>query len=101
MANTFGVSKSQKHAKTPLETAVIQPYSSLATANQIHEYQRRIGHLTYPANTCRPDIAYTTQKLASYLKNPSPEYITWFITEPIISPNQSLFLGIDLYILLN
>ena len=75
MANTFGVSKSQKHAKTPLETAVIQPYSGSATANQIHEYQRRIGHLTYPANACRPDIVYTAQKLASYLKNPSPEYM--------------------------
>ena len=49
-------------------------WNGKATDNQIHEYQRRIGSLTYAAVISRPDIAKATQKLAEAQQNPSYEH---------------------------
>ncbi|RKF64416.1 hypothetical protein GcM3_132022, partial [Golovinomyces cichoracearum] len=46
----------------------------LATDYQTHDYQRRIGSLTYAAVVSRPDIAKETQKLAEAQLNPSCEH---------------------------
>jgi hypothetical protein len=67
LANKFGINQSQKHAKTPLETSPLLPHNGSANANQIHEYQRHIGSITYPSSAYRPDILHSSQKLAEFL----------------------------------
>jgi len=74
-ADTYSIKLLAKPPKTPLETTKLMPYNGKATAHEIHEYQRKIGSLTYPANACRPDIAHASQQLAQYLQNPSPEHM--------------------------
>jgi hypothetical protein len=50
-------------------------YEGQATPNQIKAYQRRVGSITYPAATIRPDIAYAASKLAEFMQNPSPAHL--------------------------
>jgi hypothetical protein len=47
-----------------------------ATAQQILAYQQRVGSLNFTAVITRPDIAYSTSKLASFLRNPTTEHLT-------------------------
>ncbi|KAI0998788.1 hypothetical protein K3495_g9407 [Podosphaera aphanis] len=53
----------------------IKPWDGKATGHQIHEFQRRIGSLTYAATVSRPDIAKATQKLAEVQQNPSQDHL--------------------------
>ncbi|KAF5186325.1 Transposon ty1-gr2 gag-pol polyprotein, partial [Thalictrum thalictroides] len=59
---------------TPMSMEEIKPWDGTATDYQIHEYQRRIGSLTYASVVSRPDIAKSTQKLAEVQMNPSPAH---------------------------
>ena len=60
--------------KTPMVTDDLTPYDKQATPQEIHKYQQQIGSLNYAAIVSRPDIVRTTQKLAEFLTNPSPEH---------------------------
>jgi hypothetical protein len=60
--------------KTPMSTEDPIPYDGKATPAQIHAYQCRIGSTTYPTTITRPDAARTSNKLAEFLLNPSPEH---------------------------
>lgn len=59
---------------TPMSLEELENWDGNATDNQIHDYQRRIGSLTYAAVVSRPDIAKATQKLAEAQQNPSFEH---------------------------
>lgn len=52
----------------------IKPWDGNATNYQFHEYQRRVGSLTYASVVSRPDIAKSTHKLAEVQMNPSPAH---------------------------
>lgn len=50
------------------------PRTGHATPSEINLYQRKIGSLLYAAVTTRPDIAFSTSRLARFLTNPGPEH---------------------------
>jgi hypothetical protein len=64
-----------KPSATPLSTQELETFEGEATESQIKGYSRRVGSITYPASTARPDIAYSASKLAEFMKNPSPAHL--------------------------
>ncbi|RKF83538.1 Retrovirus-related Pol polyprotein from transposon TNT 1-94 [Golovinomyces cichoracearum] len=64
----------EKPYATPMSLDEFGNWVGKSTDYQIHEYQRRIGNLTYAAVVSRPDIAKATQKLAEAQQNPSCEH---------------------------
>jgi hypothetical protein len=61
---------------TPLSGQELFPYEGEATLGEINEYQTRVGSVTYPATTLRPDIAFAAGKLAGFMQNPSQTHLT-------------------------
>ncbi|KAI0991511.1 hypothetical protein K3495_g16676, partial [Podosphaera aphanis] len=64
-----------KAPDTPMAVEEIKSWDGKATSHQIHEFQRRVGSLTYAAMVSRPDIAKATQKLAEVQQNPSQDHL--------------------------
>ncbi|KAF5197653.1 Transposon ty1-dr1 gag-pol polyprotein, partial [Thalictrum thalictroides] len=60
---------------TPMAVDELKIFDGKATSHQIHEFQRRVGSLTYAAMVSRPDIAKATQKLAEAQQNPSQDHL--------------------------
>ncbi|KAF5200461.1 Reverse transcriptase family protein [Thalictrum thalictroides] len=60
---------------TPLPTSPLIKNLKKATAQEIHEYQKRVGKLNYAAVITRPDISYGVSKLSEFLQNPSSQHI--------------------------
>ena len=61
---------------TPLPTwAKLTKYDGMASKQDIHLYQQKIGSLLFPTMITQPDIALTTSKLSSFMSNPSPLHI--------------------------
>ena len=65
-----------KQPFTPLSGQELIPYEGEATLGEINAYQIRVGSITYPATTLRPDIAFAAGKLAGFMQNPSPTHLT-------------------------
>ena len=61
-------------ATTPMAVTELVPYEGLATPQEVHLFQRKVGSLLYVAVTTRPDIAFATSRLARYMTNPSPAH---------------------------
>lgn len=57
-----------------MATTELLPHDDVATAQEVHLYQRKVGSLLYLAVTTRPDVAFATSRLARYLTNPSPAH---------------------------
>lgn len=76
IANLYNIHGTGRVA-TPLPsgTGSLDPYQGKATASQIHEYQRKMGSVTYPSCITRPDISYAVSKLAEHLTNPGPIHL--------------------------
>ncbi|KAJ3554331.1 hypothetical protein NPX13_g10642 [Xylaria arbuscula] len=66
-------SKEKKHP-TPMKIQELLPYRGLATAKEIHAYQKKIGSIMYAAVITRPDIAFPASRLSRFNLNPSPEH---------------------------
>lgn len=64
-----------KPSATPLSGQELTKYDGEATPNQAKGYQRRVGSITYPASTLRPDIAYAASTLAEFMQNPSSAHL--------------------------
>ena len=64
-----------KPSATPLSGQVLTKYDGEATPNQAKGYQRRVGSVTYPASTLRPDVAHAASTLAQFMHNPSPAHL--------------------------
>jgi hypothetical protein len=69
----FGL-ETRKTPDTPM-TEPLQKNEGIATAQQIHEYQQKVGSLLYAAIITRPDIALTAAKLSEFVQNPSRQHI--------------------------
>jgi hypothetical protein len=69
----FGL-ETRKMPDTPM-TEPLQKNEGIATAQQIHEYQQKVGSLLYAAIITRPDIALTAAKLSEFVQNPSRQHI--------------------------
>ena len=50
-------------------------FNSIVINKQIYTYQQHIGLLIFIATTTRPDVLFTTTKLAQFLTNPLPLYL--------------------------
>ena len=59
---------------TPMNGIEILPRTGYASPSEINLYQRKIGSLLYTAITTRPDIAFSTLRLARFLINPGLEH---------------------------
>ena len=65
-----------KPAHVPLPPDVdLLPYDGQATAQEIHAFQQRVGSINFPAVITRPDIAFASSRLATFLCNPSPKHL--------------------------
>ncbi|KAL1953540.1 hypothetical protein VTO42DRAFT_2617 [Malbranchea cinnamomea] len=69
----FGLSDDIK-VRTPLsrDSSAYRAYEGVASNEDVHYYQCRIGSLIYPAFMTRPDIAHAASLLARFMTNPSP-----------------------------
>lgn len=75
IARKFGQNNSARR-RTPLSSSFkAQPYTGLASPDQIMAFQQRIGSILYPAIITRPDIAFAASILAQFSQNPSPEHL--------------------------
>lgn len=61
---------------TPLTTVNMGKFEGKATALQIKLYQGKIGSALYAAITTRPDVAFATSFLSTFMTNPSPTHIS-------------------------
>jgi hypothetical protein len=73
VANRFHVDAHSKLPPTPMFSEDLRPAEEghKATAQDILAYQQRVGSLCFAAAISRPDIAYVTSRLSSYLQNPT------------------------------
>ena len=60
---------------TPMGMHQLAANEDIADHITTHLYQRKIGSVLYPAVITRPDIAFITAKLSSFLSNPSPDHM--------------------------
>ena len=60
---------------SPLPVEDIPKFNGIATAQDIFQYQTKVGHVNFPAVITRPDIANSASKLSEHLNNPSPRHI--------------------------
>ena len=74
LADSFKITAS-KAIKTPLAVEELLPNEGLATPQEIHAYQSRIGSTMYATTITRPDAARASNKLAEFLLNPSPAHL--------------------------
>ncbi len=63
-----------KAPKTPMSSLTLAPYEGTALNDEIMQYSRIVGFLTYSTAITRPDTAFTTKSLAEALQNPGPEH---------------------------
>ncbi len=71
-----------KMPSTPLPGIEIEKYSGQADAQQIKNYQQKVGSLLYTAIMIRPDVAYAAAMLSQFLTNPGPKHfvaVDWTI----------------------
>ena len=61
--------------KTPMSTTVDLNESSQSTATQVCLFQSIVGSLMYIASSTRPDIQYSTSKLAQYMSAPTQMHL--------------------------
>ena len=73
MATKYGLAGGRKY-KTPLPVNKMAKFSGIATKEQIHEYQQKLGSALYPTVITRPDAAKAANHLAEFLVNPGPEH---------------------------
>ena len=59
---------------TPLPVEDLKPFGGIATPQEIHLYQQKVGSTQYSTTTTRVDAAKATAKLAQFLTNPGPEH---------------------------
>lgn len=71
--DTHGILK-KAAASTPMFSEDTPIWDGTATDHEIHEFQRRVGSLTYAAVISRPDIAKATQRLSEIQRNPGPRH---------------------------
>ena len=64
-----------KLASTPLPLNDLPPHEGVATAQQVHAYQQRVGSINFAAVITRPDVAFAASRLATFLCNPSPAHL--------------------------
>ena len=50
-------------------------FEGIVTAQQIYEYQQRVGSINFSAVITRPDISKSKSILSEFLQNPSPTHI--------------------------
>ena len=60
-----------KSPKTPMSTEAFEKNPNIASPQEIHLYQQKVGSLLYATIITRPDVARTANKLSEYLTNPS------------------------------
>lgn len=75
IAERFNIKLSKHPPRTPLPNEELLPYTSIASPEQIHGYQQRVGSINYPATIVRADVATASSKLAKFLLNPSPKHV--------------------------
>jgi hypothetical protein len=77
LTSKFHVSLNGKIPRTPLSSELHATKDGYeATAQQILAYQQRVESLNFAAVITRPDITYSTSKLASFLRNLTAEHLT-------------------------
>ena len=59
---------------TPMATGELRPSDRQATQQEIHVYQRKVGHLLYATAITRADAAFAGSKLSEFLTNPSRQH---------------------------
>jgi len=75
IASRFGIKLHNRQIQTPLADRTLQKYEIVATKQQIHAFQSRVGSLNFAAVQTRPDIAFSVSLLAQHLTNPSADHI--------------------------
>jgi hypothetical protein len=74
IATSFNLTDAAQ-SKTPLLQEELFINTEEATAQEVHAYQSRIGSTTYATTITRPDAARASNKLAEFLRNPSPAHL--------------------------
>ena len=64
----------RKSPDTPLSTDDLVPFQGTATPQEVASYQSKVGSIIYPTSITRPDIAFASSRLASFMQNPSPTH---------------------------
>ncbi|KAJ6095004.1 hypothetical protein N7467_002517 [Penicillium canescens] len=59
---------------TPLLIEDLKPYEGIASAQEIHLYQQKVGSIGYVTTITRADAAKATSKLAEFLTNLGPQH---------------------------
>ena len=78
LLQAFGVEKSGRSVRTPLPPdPVFQKYEGLATPEDTYRFMVLCGGLQWLQTCSRPDLAFSTNMLARYAGNPSPEHIAY------------------------
>jgi hypothetical protein len=65
----------RKAPKTPLPSNILTIYEDTATPHEIHDYQQRVGSITYPSAITRADNAQASSILARFNINPGPDHL--------------------------
>lgn len=60
--------------RVPMTIEELKPREDIATRQEIHRYQRKIGSILFAAVSTRPDVAFATSRLARFLANPSQQH---------------------------
>ena len=78
LLQAFGVEKSGRLVRTPLPPdPVFQKFEGLATPEDTYRFMVLCGGLQWLQTCSRPDLAFSTNMLARYAGNPSPEHIAY------------------------
>ncbi|KAJ6094488.1 hypothetical protein N7467_002001 [Penicillium canescens] len=56
------------------DSYLTSPYEGIASAQEIHLYQQKVGSMGYATTITRADAAKATSKLAEFLTNPGPQH---------------------------
>ena len=59
---------------TPLPVEELKPFEGMASSNDVHLYQQKVGSMGYATTITRPDAAKAAAKLAQFLTNPGPQH---------------------------
>ena len=74
ITNTFNLA-TEKPPRTPYPNIDLPPNPGQATDSFVHQYQRKVGSIIYPAVISRPDIAFAASRLSRFMQNPSPAHM--------------------------
>lgn len=75
IASRFDIKLHNRQVQIPLADKTLQKSSIIATKQQKHAFQSRVGSLNFAAVQTRPDIAFSVSLLAQHLTNPSVDHI--------------------------